>query len=148
MYCEKLSEQLTAAAFTSQVTTSTGSTAITGTIIDGHEYNRIIAYGLLDVGKTATGVSWTIQWNASTSSAFGGTSQAITTCSGTFADASFTAAAVDTVVSCEISGEQVQSARVAEDRYVRAVLTGTIAAAKVLGVSLLCLTDAKRYHPN
>lgn len=148
MYCEKLSEQLSVVAETSQITTSAGATTITGDIIDGATYNRLIAYALLDVGKTATGVSWTINWMASTSSAFGGTSTTVTTCSGTFADASFTAAQVDTVVSCEVSGEQVQSARVAEDRYVRANVVGTIAAAKVLGVSEIVLADAKRYHVN
>jgi len=148
MYCEKLSEQLTAADFTSQVTTTAGTTTITGGIIDGATYNRLIAYGLLDVGKTATGVSWTINWQASTSSAFGGTATTVKSCTGTFADASFTAAQVDTVVSCSVAGEEVQSARVAEDRYVRAQIVGKIAAAKVLGVSQLVLADAKRYHPS
>jgi hypothetical protein len=147
MYTERLSEQLTAADFTSQVTTTSGATTITGTDIDGIEYNRLIAYGLLDVAKTSTGVSWTIQWQASTATTFG-TPTTVTTCSGTFADAAFVAAAVDTVVSCEVTGEQVQSSRVAEDRYVRAILTGTVASATVLGASQLVLADAKRYHPN
>lgn len=145
MYCEKLSEQLTVADSSAGVSTSAGTTTITGTSIDGIEYNRLIAYSIVDYAKSATGVSWQIQWNASTSSAFGATSTTITTCSGTDAAA---ASAITTVISCEISGEQVQSARVAEDRYVRAVVTGTVASAHTLNCDLLVLADAKRYHPN
>ena len=143
MYCEKLSEQLTVADSSAGVSTSSGSTTITGAAIDGINYNRLIAYSIVDYAKSATGVTWQIQWQASTTTTFG-TATTITTCSGTDAAA---ASAITTVLSCEISGEQVQSARIAEDRYVRAVVTGIVASAHTLNCDLLVLGDAKRYHP-
>jgi hypothetical protein len=147
MYCEKLSEQLTVADSHAQSTTSTGSTSFTGTAIDGAEYNRLIAYGIMELsGITATATAtWSIQWQASVVSGFTGTATTITTCSGT--TASVTASAAVVVGSCEIAGEDVQSARAAEDRYVRAVVTATTDHKKV-GVEYLVLADAKRYHPS
>ena len=70
----------------------------------------------------------------------------VTTCTGNFITTT-AAAAVTTVGSCEISGEQVQSARVNEDRWVRAVITGTAGSAHALGIEYLALANAKRYHP-
>ena len=62
MYTEKLSEQLTVADSAAQVTTTSGSTTITGTAIDGAEYNRLIAYVIGEVAKSMTAASYSIKW--------------------------------------------------------------------------------------
>jgi len=144
MYCEKLSEQLSVVDQHARIVTTgaTGATSTTGTAIDGSTYNRIIAYGVFDVAKSATGASWTIVWNAASVSGMTG-STAVTTCSGTVATP---AADATTAVSCEISGEQVQANRVNEDRYVQAVVTANVKSAHAVGIDLLVLADAKRYH--
>lgn len=147
-YTEKLSEQLTAADESTRVATTgaTGATTITSAAIDGIEYNRLIMYSVMDVAKSATGVSWSAVWQAGPSSTM--TATAITTvktCSGTVATPT---TAVTTAISCEVSGEEVQSQRVGEDRYVRVVLTGNVKSAHAIGVDQLVLANAKRYHPN
>ena len=147
MYCEKLSEQLTVADSAAQVTTTSGATTITGTAIDGSEYNRLIAYSIVEVAKSATAATVSILWQASVVSGFTGTATSVTTCTMNPITTTATAA-VTTVASCEISGEQVQSARAAEDRYVRATVTGTVGSAHVLGIEYMVLADAKRYHPS
>ena len=146
MYTEKLSEQLSIVDSHARIVTTgaTGSTTTTGTAIDGIEYNRLIAYGVLDVAKSATGVTWSIKWQAATVSGMTGATT-ITTCSGTVATP---AANTTTGVSCSLSGEQVQSARVAEDRYVRAIVHADVKSAHAVGIDLLVLANAKRYHPN
>lgn len=148
MYCEKLSEQLTIADYqTNPSTTSSSNTTATSTAIDGANYNRLIAYGLfLQSGVTATAAyTMSVQWQASVAATFGGTPTTITTC--TEAVTGVTTTTTEDVLSCEISGEQVQSAREAEDRYVRANVIGTTDHKKI-SVSHLILADAKRYHPN
>ena len=147
MYCEKLSEQLSAVDHAAAVTTATtaSTTVITGAAIDGSEYNRLIAYTRWTATTSASG-TWQIQWQASVVSGFTGTATTVTTCSGAITTTGTTANA--SVSSCEVAGEQVQSARAAEDRYVRAVLTLTSAAAPAIGGNLLVLADAKRYHPS
>lgn len=145
MYTEKLSEQLTVADSAAQVTTTSGSTTITGTAIDGAEYNRLIAYVIGEVAKSMTAASYSIKWQAASVSGMTGATT-VTTCTGNFITTTATAA-VTTVGSCEISGEQVQSARVNEDRWVRAVITGTAGSAHALGIEYLALANAKRYHP-
>lgn len=144
MYCEKLSEQLSVVDSHARIVTTgaTGATSTTGTAIDGSTYNRIIAYGVFDVAKSATGASWSIVWNAASVSGMTG-STAVTTCSGTVATPTTN---VTTVVSCEISGEQVQSNRVNDDRYIQAVVTANVKSAHAVGIDLLVLADAKRYH--
>jgi hypothetical protein len=144
MYCEKLSEQLTVADSHARAVTTgaTGATSFTGTAIDARHYNRIIAYSVFDVAKSATGVSWTIQWNAATVSGMTG-STTVTTCTGSVATPTANAT---TVVTCEISGEQVQANRVNEDRYLQAVVTANVKSAHAVGIDLLVLADAKRYH--
>ena len=144
MYCEKLSEQLSVVDSHTRIVTTgaTGATSTTGTAIDGSTYNRIIAYSVIDLAKSATGASWTIQWNAASVSGMTG-STAVTTCTGSIATP---AANATTAVSCEISGEQVQANRVNEDRYVRAVITANVKSAHAIGMDLLVLADAKRYH--
>ena len=145
-YTEKLSEQLTVADSGAQVTTTSGSTTITGTAIDGANYNRLIAYVIGEVAKSMTAASYSIKWQAASVVGMTGATT-ITTCTGDFITTT-AAAAVTTVGSCEVSGEQVQSARAAEDRYVRAVVVGTAGSAHVLGIEYMALADAKRYHPN
>ena len=146
MYTEKLSEQLSIVDSHTRIVTTgaTGATSTTGTAIDAAEYNRIIAYGVFDVAKSATGASWSIVWNAATVSGMTG-STAITTCSGTVATP---AANATTGVSCSLSGEAVQSARTDEDRYVQAVVSANVKSAHAVGIDLLVLANAKRYHPN
>lgn len=147
MYCEKLSEQLTVVDNAGTSSTTSGTTTITGAAIDGSEYNRLIAYTKATGVTGLTAGTWNIQWQASVASTFGGTVTTITTCSGAIATTTLTGA-VSTVGSCEISGEQVQSSRVAEDRYVRAIVHGISGSAHAVTVDLLALADAKRYHPN
>jgi len=146
---EKLSEQLSVADSSTRVTTTSGSTTITSTAIDGINYNRLISYSVFDVAKSATGISWSVKWQAAPSSTM--TATAITTvktCSGTVSDTAVSAAAVTTAFSCEVSGEEVQSQRVTEDRYVRAVVNAVVASAHAIGVDQLVLADSKRYHPS
>ncbi|MEJ2688279.1 MAG: hypothetical protein P8124_14085, partial [Gammaproteobacteria bacterium] len=126
MYCEKLSEQLTAVDNAAAVSTTTGTTTVTGTAIDGSNYNRLIALSRV-TGVTAATGTWQIQWQASVVSGFTGTATTVQTCTGGITGG--TAAAVTAVQHCEIAGEDVQSARAANDRYVRAVLTLTSGSA-------------------
>lgn len=146
MYTEKLSEQLTVADQTTRAVTTgaTGATTITSTAIDCINYNRLIAYGVFDVAKSATGVSWSIVWNAATVSGMTGSS-AVTTCSGSVATPTANAT---TAISCSVAGEQIQSLRADEDRYVQAVVTVNVKSAHAVGIDQLILADAKRYHPS
>ena len=125
---ELLSEQLTISDYIGEVSTSNGSTANTGSALDMRDYHRVIAYGIANWTTTAgtTNVSGTLQIQASTSSAFGGTATTIAT--GTFASAAATTTG-NSQWSVSADGEAIQTARVAEDRYVRAVLTLTSGAA-------------------
>lgn len=144
MYCEKLSEQLSIVDSHARIVTTgaTGTTSTTGGVIDGSTYNRIIAYSVLDVAKSATGVDWQIQWQAASVVGMTGATT-FTTCTGSIATPTTN---TTTAVSCEISGEQVQANRVNEDRYVRAVITADVKSAHAVGMDLLVLADAKRYH--
>ena len=149
MYCEKLSEQLTAVDNQAYTTTGAGSTTtITGAAIDGSNYNRLIAYTKYTGATALSSGTWQIQWQAAPSSTMTATAvTTVTTCSGTMATTALTAA-ISSVGSCEVSGEQVQSQRVAEDRYVRAVVTIISGGGAAAGGDLLVLADAKRYHPS
>lgn len=147
MYCEKLSEQLTAVDNAGNSTATSSSTTITGTAIDGSEYNRLIAYTKATGANGLTAGTWQIQWQAAPSSTMTATAvTTVKTCTGAIATTTLTAA-VSTVGSCEVSGEEVQSNRVIDDRYVRAVVTGISGSAHAVTVDLLVLADAKRYHP-
>jgi hypothetical protein len=149
MYTERLSEQLAVGDYaTVPVTTSSGSTTATSAAIDGSTYNRLIAYGMYLIATATTTQTYTmsIKWQASIVSTFGGTPTTITTCTESVAGTT-TVATVEDVLSCEVSGEQVQSSRALEDRYVRAIISGTCANKKI-SVTQLVLADAKRYHPS
>ena len=146
MYTEKLSEQLSVVDNAGNSTATSSSTTITGTAIDAAEYNRLIAYTKATGANGLTAGTWQIVWQAASVSGMTGAT-AITTCTGAIATTTLTAA-VSTVGSCEISGEQVQSARVNEDRWVRAVVTGVSGSAHAVTVDLLALANAKRYHPS
>lgn len=148
-YTERLSEQLAVADYaTVPVTTSSGSTTATSAAIDGSTYNRLIAYGMyLITGATTTQTyTMSIKWQASALSTFGGTVTTVTTCTEAVAGTT-TVTTTEDVLSCEVTGEQVQSARALEDRYVRAIVSGTDANKKI-SVTHLVLADAKRYHPS
>lgn len=145
---ELLSEQLTISDYIGEVSTSNGSTANTGSALDMRDYHRVIAYGIANWTTTAgtTNVSGSLQIQASTSSAFGGTPSTITT--GTFSQsATTTTGSSQFSVSCD--GEAIQSARVAEDRYARGVLTLTTGAAShtVTGDAIVLRANS-RYKPS
>lgn len=167
-YTELLSEQVPAVDL---VVTGTGTNSGTGDIIDMSGYHRIMALAYVTETTTAkttvtstagtTTASCTakvkIVVNASTSSAFGGTSTTVAastvtlsaTGTATASTATGTAkntanATINQMVAVDVSGEDVQAQRVAEDRYVRATITLTGVAGAGAG---LVMADCARFKP-
>jgi len=124
-YTEKLSEQLVMGDHVpySVMTTATR----TGSAVDMLGYQRAIAYGY--GGQTIATFSIALQ--ASTATTFGTPTTL----------ASATSTANSCVITLSVDGEDVQSARAAEDRYIRAVITHTGAG----GGGALVLLDAQRH---
>jgi len=127
-YQERLSEMLVLGG---RLAYATGTGVATGSVVDMRQAHRAIAYFL---GGATVGTA-TLMVQASSQAAFGGGPVVIGVASAGTAN--------NTVLSVAVSGEDVQSARAAEDRWIRAVVIRTGAT----NGEAFILTDCDRYKP-